>query len=169
MRVKKHEVKLEDIEENRLKLDGKYYACYSEMHVGDSGVYIYNNYYNTVQLTNIRVDAANYILYHGMSMIESCCGVEWYQNTKPTIELTEVEQKFFDTVLQKDIRDTPCGIKYTFVSPDTPKEEIERLEKLGFQKNRTLKGGTIEYRHKNYMGSEDPPDDYEYDDEDDDY
>lgn len=166
--MQKHEVQLSDIKDGKICLGKNKYAYVYNIHKYDGSTAIETCDYEYVLLTNINPDLAAWLENNGEEMIQSCCGVHLCNLQKPPFKLTAVEEKLYEENLKADLKQVNAGIKYMFVAGDEPKETIQRLEALGFQKHRTLEGGTIEYRHKDFLG-EIEPDYYDDDDEDSDY
>lgn len=167
--MQKHEVKLSDIKDGEIHINPKCFGYVQNIYSYEGMGAIETCDYYAVRLTNVSGPFAEWLETGGEQMIQSCCGVHLCSIDKPPFKLTDVEEKIYEENLRNDLKQLDAGIKYLFVAGDEPKETIQRLEDLGFQKHRTLEGGTIEYRHKDFLGSEDGYDE-DYDDpEDSDY
>lgn len=119
----------------RIPLQYIYYCKYQNAVIGEC-----TNTYYSYKITGLS-DRLLAVFKSKPGMISSCCGVHLVK-LPDTSALDDVEKEFTLTLYKAMLDLDNAGLKMAFVKKG---DNIDNLVKLGFKKNRELKGGTIEY------------------------
>lgn len=119
----------------RIPIRYMYYCNYQNAIIGECT----NTYYN-YKITGLS-DRLVEVFKGKPQAISSCCGVHLVK-LPDTSAFDNVEKEFTFTLFKTMLDADNAGLKMAFVKQG---DNIDDLVKLGFKKNRELKGGTIEY------------------------
>lgn len=145
-------LKPENVKEHGIKLDDHHFISFCNIFYRDAVVYGEDDDYELFELTNLSKSFADVLMSDIAQSIESCCGVKLI--TLPDFDaldkLNDVEKAIIHNALFHELDRNDAGIKYAFISREQLKDKRVKkfLKTYGLKKNRTMKGGTIEYRYQ---------------------